>query len=545
MGRFHSHKSWTTPSNDCQASYELARQWIFTCERTHTQCNALRRTQTPQKLPTRLLDLGNDRSYLKPRLCITKGLPPDTTYMTLSHCWGGQTPLQLRKDNIESFKEGIQITQVPKSFRDAMKVAAKLKIRYLWIDSLCIVQDSTEDWQHEAGLMTDVYTNSWVNIAATKALDARDGCFAERTLLDISQCVIEAKWNSHPSQTYVCWNPEIWDYAVSHQKLLQRAWVTQEMALSPRVLHFSEHQMFWECLELRACETFPLRILRNTSTKLSTHPYSLRHNLFNYDDPMRQRLALWGRFLQEYTTCNLTFPKKDKLVAISGLARKLGSGDEYCAGLWRQDLAGQLLWSVVRIRRVFTKAPARDPRAPSWSWASVHKPVYEGRWSMDPNVNTLIKIVSIDLELENQDPFGQVRAGRLQIEGPLIKTTLRRCTRNDQDEYRWKHWLGDGLASIKADVENLEEGREVRCLPIHWASGEYPEVYGLLVEPTHKKKGEHRRIGSFIVTPFCWEGQNVDKFLAWRQFQLPATEWEECLRQNSEDKAYEYRFSLV
>lgn len=140
--------------------------------------------------------------------------------MTLSHCWGGQTPLQLRKDNIESFTEGIELSQVPKSFRDALKIAAKLKVRYLWIDSLCIIQDSTEDWQREARLVSDVYTNSWCNIAATKALDARDGCFAERTLLDISQCGIEAKWNSHPSQTYVCWIPDIWDHAVDNQKLL-------------------------------------------------------------------------------------------------------------------------------------------------------------------------------------------------------------------------------------------------------------------------------------------------------------------------------------
>lgn len=101
--------------------------------------------------------------------------------------------MQLRNDNIESFIEGIEFSQVLKSFRDALKAAARLKVRYLWIDSLCIIQDSTADRQHESGLMSDVYMSSWCNTAATKALDARDGCFAERTLFDISQCVIEAK----------------------------------------------------------------------------------------------------------------------------------------------------------------------------------------------------------------------------------------------------------------------------------------------------------------------------------------------------------------
>ena len=152
--------------------------------------------------------------------------------------------MQLRKENIESFTEGIELSQLRRSFRDALKAAARLKVRYLWIDSLCIIQNSTDDWQHEAGLMSDVYMNSWCNIAATKALDARDGCFAERNLLDISHCIIEAKWTSHPSETYVCWIPDIWENAVNNQKLLQRAWVTQEIVLSSRLLHFSEYQMF-------------------------------------------------------------------------------------------------------------------------------------------------------------------------------------------------------------------------------------------------------------------------------------------------------------
>ena len=384
-----------------------------------------------------------------------------------------------------------------------------------------------------------------MRIAATKALDGRDGCFAERTLLDVSQCVIEARWDSHPSRAYVCWIPDFWDYAIDNQKLLQRAWVTQEMILSPRVLHFSKHQMFWECLELRACETFPSGIPRHKDGKLSSHTYSLRHDLIKYNDPVRQSLALWDRYLRQYTECFLTFPEKDKLVAISGLARKLGSGDAYCAGLWRFDLAGQLMWSVTKAEGPSTKAPERNPRIPSWSWASVNRPVSMGIISMDTNVNIMIKIITIDVELETQDPFGQVRSGRLQIEGPLIKTTLRYCTRNDRTEYAKKHWLGDSLARVIPDVEDFEEGSEVHCLPIHWVPNTYHAVYGVLVEPTHKTKGEYRRIGRFSVAPFNVEAKSVENFLARRQFELPASEWEECLEQENENKAYQYRFSLV
>ena len=106
----------------------------------------------------------------------------------------------------------------------------------------------------------------------------------------------------------------------------------------------------------------------------------------------------------------------------------------------------------------------------------------------------------------------------------------------------YKHWLGDSLASIMPDVGDFEDGSEVHCLPIHWVPYGYPAVYGVLVEPTHKIKGEYRRIGRFAVAPFNMEAHSVDNFLALRQFQLPAAEWEECLGQDSEDKAYQYRF---
>ena len=158
-------------------------------------------------------------------------------------------------------------------------------VRYLWIDSLCIIQDSTEDWQHESKLMGDVYSNSWCNIAATKARDATDGYFAQRTLLDVGQCSVETKWDSHPRRRYICWVLNIWTNNVDNKPLMLRLCVLQETVLSKRVLHFSNHQMFWECSHLRACETFPSGIpdnISNPRTKVSLDPYSLRNDPIQY-----------------------------------------------------------------------------------------------------------------------------------------------------------------------------------------------------------------------------------------------------------------------
>ncbi|RSM05408.1 hypothetical protein CDV31_009560 [Fusarium ambrosium] len=67
---------------------------------------------------------------------------------------------------------------LPRTFRDALNITRPLGIRYLWIDSLCIIQDDPEDWQAEA-VQNDTYLGSANNIAASDALDSTQGCFPE------------------------------------------------------------------------------------------------------------------------------------------------------------------------------------------------------------------------------------------------------------------------------------------------------------------------------------------------------------------------------
>ncbi|CAG9942401.1 unnamed protein product [Clonostachys rosea f. rosea IK726] len=88
-------------------------------------------------------------------------------YATLSHCWGGQSIIKLTTDALAQFQKKIETASLPQTFRDAILVARRLGIRYLWIDSLCIIQDSLQDWQKEAALMGEVYSNSTLNVMAT------------------------------------------------------------------------------------------------------------------------------------------------------------------------------------------------------------------------------------------------------------------------------------------------------------------------------------------------------------------------------------------
>lgn len=107
------------------------------------------------------------------------------SYTTLSHCWGSIDLIKLTTTSLESFKESLPINQFPKTFTDAIEVNRRLKIRYIWIDSLCIIQEGDEmkDWSHEASLMQKVYSNSICNISAAGATDGTKGLFFERNLV--------------------------------------------------------------------------------------------------------------------------------------------------------------------------------------------------------------------------------------------------------------------------------------------------------------------------------------------------------------------------
>ena len=137
--------------------------------------------------------------------------------------------------------------------------------RYIWIDSLCIIQDSEEDWRREAVSMGEVYKNAICNIAATGAVRREDGCFLPRTEdpLVYTSLVIRATWKTSELMTaspgwYVgevkgMWRREVLDAPLNH-----RAWVLQERLLSPRVLHFGARQILWECDILAACKIYPV-----------------------------------------------------------------------------------------------------------------------------------------------------------------------------------------------------------------------------------------------------------------------------------------------
>ncbi|CAI6067911.1 unnamed protein product [Clonostachys chloroleuca] len=161
-------------------------------------------------------------------------------YATLSHYWGQNPIITLRQENVGGFQDPITMTALLLVSQQAIYVARRLGFAFLWIDSLCVIQDSEEDWRHESALMGKVYSNSTLNIMATDRLI--QGLFRARSPLDLQYCVVRAERTGIAPQSFYIYDWMTWDNLIFRAPLNGRGWVLQERILSPRVVHFSHNQ---------------------------------------------------------------------------------------------------------------------------------------------------------------------------------------------------------------------------------------------------------------------------------------------------------------
>jgi hypothetical protein len=249
----------------CKEALANLSTWFGNCLHNHAACGEGYEGNT---LPTRVLDLEPQGNPGGVCLHITNPHSPKSPYATLSHCWGSVLPLRLEQENMVLFQSSIAQGSLPKTFQDAVQITRHLGLRFLWIDSLCIIQDSPEDWEIESSNMGSVYENSICNIAASAAPDGRAGCFFDRHPLLVQPCeALVTPLTMHyfyfdddgeevnevelkDPQLCQILPQHVWEEGVTSAVLNGRAWVAQERMLSPRTIHFGKKQLFWECREL-------------------------------------------------------------------------------------------------------------------------------------------------------------------------------------------------------------------------------------------------------------------------------------------------------
>ena len=370
-----------TVSDASDRSYSLASHWLRDCLANHSLCNQT--SDADFEPPTRVIDIGiRDGKYV-PRLYLTSKQDVNMKYIALSHCWGKIKPAILQKHMLRNMTCGIDWLQLPRTFQDAMIVTLRLGFHYLWIDSLCIIQDCQEDWSKESGTMQNVYANCVLTIAASWGKDSGSGLFIERKPLNQQPCRI---FGNACTGTYIeTEHINIRKSArfLNEESLEKRAWAVQEQFLPPRILSYRSFELQWDCLESRGSESWPTGLRGRAKKVIAKRQWqyrpentafreisSLKARRARFDlDDINNFYAHWDDILQRYTKACLTF-QSDVFVALSGLTKSIEkwTGLTNIFGLWKELLPIDLLWE--RWNTGVDDA-TRSLLYPTWSWGSL------------------------------------------------------------------------------------------------------------------------------------------------------------------------------
>lgn len=440
-------------------SWEVIEKWLKHCVEQHPRCYQELEANNSCPLPKRVINVGpDDNSGVHIFEHNDENSPMKGQYIALSHCWGITQHVLSLKGNIDDWKRNIPWNKLHRTFREAIAMARKLGIRYLWIDSLCIIQDDSKDWQIEAAKMGSIYSRAYLVIAATGSGDGNGGIFIKK----VPYVTLRGE-DQHQKKFQIFVRHQLdhgtfgWDatYQETHRAtryksriinpnypLLARAWCFQERILGSRVLHFTRDEIIFECLSSMSCEcgaladfsddwVLPARNFVGSRylEDASSDPQGYMPTLGKLPELTMQNpivngfslLAEWYDLASEYSEKQITHPT-DWLPALAGLAMKWEgpkTGD-YLSGLWSKDLLRGLLWESL--------APEINENseyiAPSWSWASTQRPVH---WIQKLPMSKYH--IEIDLKRtacipKGLNKFGEVAVGWLFITGHVVDRTL-------------------------------------------------------------------------------------------------------------------------
>jgi hypothetical protein len=416
--------------------------WIEECLKTHKNC----RTPTAAgsddiyekqiaQLPARVLALGDGENWKNVSLHISSPGEKDR-YVCLSHSWGGEQPLQTTIATLDQHRTGIPWDDFPQLFQYAIAVTAMLGYRFLWIDSLCIVQDDMKDWEQESASMGRIYGNSILTLSAawsrsaTKGIHALDEEFTKSVAIPIINTESTLKGNVFVRRG-LHYNQER-DGIIP--PLQRRGWTLQEYLLPSRVLHFEYAELMWECESARYCVCGSRAEVTNATEKTrfsellrSANNLGLKNGIYYSTE--------WQNIVQLYSERRITVGS-DKLPALSGIAKALRfvSQWHYLAGLWWEDICNGMMWYCDGTK---SHRKAVKYRAPSWSWAAVDGVV---KYSLPISIHDadtgisavyfmvdrfLFSPLEADCRSSTIDETGAVQGGYLKVSGVLVKAKYR------------------------------------------------------------------------------------------------------------------------
>lgn len=482
-------------------------------------------------VPTRLVDVGSPNSP-EVRLRHTVGLDlKDPRYLALSHCWGLTIPPSATTTSatLPERLRSIPLANLTRTFLDCITIARKLDIQYIWIDSLCILQDSRSDWEQEAAQMASVYSNAYCTISASGSSDGNGGCHVDENSRAYGPVTLSWDNMDQKIRTFSLFGESILNVLIN-DPLTQRAWTLQERELSPRVLHYSHDAVRWECRSLKASSTFPWEDSSAFNGALRAFDVGQIAGVTAHQLDLEQREkneTAWFDTVFKYSGRALT-KHSDRLPAISGIARavQIVTDDTYLAGLWRSNLLHCLLWTSAWYdsKGLISHTRPESFLAPSWSWASVAGQVKYETWIFDalhpaPDTRLLPTILEASTTPVGFDAFGQCKGGAIRLKGRLkpAMTLGEGFARQDRE----------GLYNLAADVDTPVKVGDIRwdvpseapagriqgliCLCAAIRKEKYGDTVGLAIVPVAGEGSpEFRRVGLVYMLLVSWWEKSVE-----------------------------------
>lgn len=401
------------------SSFELMRSWYETCRSDHQHRNT-----HASFAPKRLIEIVEGSSFvLRLRNNMENSGQP---YIALSYCWGPPPHLQVKKFSLDGWDASIPTENLPQTIKDAVTVAHQLGITYLWVDSLCIVQDDESDKALQLSQMSQIYKSATVTVIASRAHKASEGFLGQRNL-QIKEPRLRLPYKCPLSGDLgsillcpILQEPE--------EPVDKRAWCLQERILSPIVLEFGTTQTRWICSESQLREGFTdggVPEFGRESREYRINPHHYEKYSKSKSRGHRGHVGLWERTVEKYSRMGIT-NAEDWLDAISALAMEYSKYFEgrYFAGLWESHILPQLIWyryppsDEIPVHHLF----------PSWSWA--------GHSNIDYVRNSFLRfeVRFIDCKIvprNEQSVFGSVESGTLQLEGRIQSAWLVRSGKTE------------------------------------------------------------------------------------------------------------------
>ena len=509
---------------DSAKAYSQIQQWLDQCNH-HVDC-----CEVPMQanLPSRVIEVAPTGSLNVPRLRNTTGMKG--LYLTLSYCWGCDQSYVLTSNNLDVLMTKLEVKMLPQTILDAIEVTKALGFEYLWVDALCIMQDSAkaaarDDMNQELTNMDQIYKNATMTIVAACVPSVKEGFLKDRPSSGRSQFDIPCRLG--PNQFFVVHTQEHIFYHDGSEPISKRAWTFQEQLLPPRLLIYASHTLQWRCRTL----TCNLGGSYHSPRPSAAPRLPSMQNLLLDESQQKQEgrqlepdvphstLQHWLNIVICYSLRKSSLPS-DKLPALSALALFYAPvfGPGYLAGIWSKSAVQQLCWRSPDSRRFFTRPP--EYRAPSWSWAALDGVIYFLAFRLIDDASVCVpfhhfKIIEWQIRPRSDKfPYGEVTAGKL-----ILTTVIRAGTFNPSHSPTIRFTAATSLADTallqtaqgQADTAEDNFMRPVCCLAMYHTNGAKSlQIGGLMLVESSGNSGHFRRMGLYSADISVFENYPLD-----------------------------------